>query len=130
MLNIQQDLDSPYNPNPYNNPDLENPGTSDGSQLNDEALALRGVPKKKTRWTKFKLTVLNRGYVPLVLRLISFFFSLAALFIAGFITRFSVLGGVETRPSTVMAFVVNAIALFYLPWVAKVYCGVSVAYLG
>jgi hypothetical protein len=81
----------------------------------------RSVQRRRTRWTKIQATILNRGYVPLVLRLISLIFSIAALFLAAFITKFSVLGGVGTRPSTFMAFVVNGIAIFYLPLVAKVY---------
>jgi hypothetical protein len=80
----------------------------------------RSVQRRRARWTKFQTTVLNRGYVPLVLRLISLIFSIAALFLAAFITKFSVVGGVGTRPSTVMAFVVNGIAIFYLPLVARV----------
>lgn len=55
-----------------------------------------------------------------MLRLISLLFAIAALIIAGFITRYSVMGGVETRPSTVMAVVVNGVSVFYLPMVARV----------
>ena len=117
MLDDQLDLNSPYDPNPFNHPDLEN------------VLAIRKpkadnryrVQKRRSNWTKVKATVLHRGYVPLMLRLISWIFSIAALFLAAFITRESVVGGVETRPSTVMAFVANGIAIFYLPWIAKVY---------
>jgi len=118
MLNKQGDLDGPYNPNPFRSPDLENGEDPDGLSGDDHGPPLN-LPKRKTRWVKFKLTVLNRGYVPLVLRFISFIFSVAALFIAAYITRFSARADVGTRPSTVMAFVVNGCALVYLPWVAK-----------
>lgn len=118
ILNEQQDLDSPYNPNPHHIPDLESTGIYEDPEGNHGEIV--HVGRRKTLWKRIKHTILNRGYVPLVLRLISFLFSVAALFIAAFITRFSVLGGIDTRPSTGMAFVVNGIALFYLPWVAKV----------
>ena len=125
MLNEQLDLDSPYDPNPYNDPDMERVINSEDPMFINEGQDATGIrysiQRRKSKWTKFRATILNRGYVPLVLRLISWIFSIAALFLAGFITRFSILGGVETRPSTVMAFVVNGIAIFYLPWVAKVF---------
>ena len=125
MLNEQLDLDSPYDPNPYNDPDMERVINSEDPMFMNERQDATGIrysiQRRKSKWTKFRATILNRGYVPLVLRLISWIFSIAALFLAGFITRFSILGGVETRPSTVMAFVVNGIAIFYLPWVAKVF---------
>jgi hypothetical protein len=127
MLNEQLDLDSPYDANPYNDPDMERVINSEDPMLvkerPDETGNRCSIQRRKSRWTKFQATILNRGYVPLVLRLISWIFSIAALFLAGFITRFSILAGVETRPSTVMAFVVNGIAIFYLPWVAKVFTG-------
>ena len=125
MLNEQLDLNSPYNPNLFNGPGLEKALSSPDyvfhkqrPDVNDSRIT---VQKRRTRWTKVRATVLNRGYVPLVLRLISWIFSIAALCLAGFITRHSILGGVETRPSTVMAFVVNGIAIFYLPFIAKVH---------
>ena len=125
MLNDQLDLNSPYNPNPFNDPDLEKVLSSPDYAIRKQRSGVGGnrlaLQKRRTRWTKFQATVLNRGYVPLVLRLISWIFAIAALFLAGFITRNSVVGGVETRPSTVMAFVVNGIAIFYLPLIAKVY---------
>src|ERR1700686_567728 len=80
-LNKQSDLDSPYNPNPFNIPDLESTG------IYEEVEGAEGEPsqlKRKTLWKRIKLTVLNRGYVPLVLRLISFIFSIAALLLAAF----------------------------------------------
>jgi hypothetical protein len=120
MLNDQLDLNSPYDPNPFNDPNLEKVLTIP-NQKPDVNGARHRVQKRRTRWTKIQATILNRGYVPLVLRLISWIFSIAALFLAGFITRESVVGGVETRPSTVMAFVANGIAIFYLPLIAKVY---------
>lgn len=124
MLNEQSDLDGPYNPNPRNDPDIEKVIKSPELNLVKERPKVNGtkhsIVKRKSRRTKFQATILNRGYVPFVLRLISWIFSIAALFLAAFITRFSVLGGIGTRPSTFMAFVVNGIALFYLPWVAKV----------
>jgi hypothetical protein len=125
MLNEQLDLDSPYNPNPFeHDPETEKALRSHETLLRKSTQGADGlvvtVTKRKTRWTKFQQTVLNRGYVPLVLRLVSLIFAIAALIIAAFITRYSVMGGVETRPSTVMAFAVNGICIFYLPWVAKV----------
>jgi hypothetical protein len=123
MLNDQIDLDSPYNPNPLNNPDLEARGSGNSTikkEIHDVNGIKRTTKKRKTWLTRMEASVLNRGYVPLVLRLISYLFSVIALFLAGFITRFSIMGGVATRPSTVMAMVVNAVALFYIPWVAKV----------
>jgi len=124
MLHEQCDLDSPYDPNPSHDPDVEKEIKSPDFMFvknRPDAIGKRhSVQRRRTRWTKFQATILNRGYVPLVLRLISWIFSIAALFLAAFITKFSVLGGVGTRPSTVMAFVVNGIALFYLPFVAKV----------
>lgn len=125
MLNEQLDLDSPYNPSPFeHDPDLEKALKSHETFVRKSTQDANGVvvtvTKRKTRWTKFQQTVLNRGYVPLVLRLISLVFAIAALTIAVFITKYSTMGGVETRPSTVMAFLVNGVCLFYLPWVAKV----------
>jgi hypothetical protein len=123
MLNEQTDLNGPYNPNPFNDPDLENGIASNGhvtrKERHDTNRVLRPAQKRKSRLAKVQTIVLNRGSVPLVLRFISWIFSIAALVLAGLITRDSVRGGVETRPSTVMAFVVNGIAIFYLPWVAK-----------
>lgn len=125
MLNEQLDLDSPYNPNPFeHDPEIEKARESHDSLVRKSMQGANGlvvtIAKRRTRWTKFQQTVLNRGYVPLVLRLISLIFAIAALIIAAFITRHSVMGGVETRPSTVMAFVVNGVCLVYLPWVARV----------
>jgi hypothetical protein len=125
MLNEQSNLESPYDPNPFNDPELEhvlNP--SDfviRKERHDTNGTMRSVTKRKTRWTKMQAIILNRGYVPFALRLISWIFSIVALFLAGFITRFSVRDRVATRPSTVMAFVVNGVAIFYLPLVAKVF---------
>ena len=125
MLNEQLDLDSPYDPNPFeHDPEIEKARKSHDTLVRKSTQGANGLTvtltKKKTRWTKFQQTVLNRGYVPLVLRLISLIFAIAALIIAAFITRYSVMGGVNTRPSTVMAFAVNGICMFYLPWVARV----------
>lgn len=123
MLNNQTDLDTPYNPNPFGKLDLEARHSKDSpvrKEIHDANGLTRIIQKRKTRLTKMEATVLNRGYVPLMLRLISYIFSVVAIILAGLITRFSVRGGVETRPSTVMAFIVNAVALFYIPWVAKV----------
>lgn len=123
MLNNQTDLDTPYNPNPFGNSDLEARKSKDSAvrkEILDANGVTRTIQKRKTRLTKIEATVLNRGYVPLVLRLISYIFSVLAIILAGLITRFSVRSGVETRPSTVMAMIVNAVALFYIPWVAKV----------
>ena len=118
MLNQQQNLDDPYDPNPFNDPDLEK---TDDPIRRDSPAVLRSSHRRKQKFlTKMTLIILNKGYVPLILRLISFIFSLAALILAGYITRTSVRTGVQTRPSTVLAFVVNASALFYLPYVAKV----------
>src|SRR5208282_4585806 len=90
MLNDQLDLDSPYNPNPFNDPDLEKVLSSPDYGIRKQRPSVNGnrdtIQKRKTRWTKFQATILNRGYVPLMLRLISWIFSIAALFLAGFIT--------------------------------------------
>lgn len=126
MLNQQLDLDSPYNPSPFlHDPEIENARSESHDTLIRKSTqgpngTVVTVTKRKTHWIKFQQTILNRGYVPLVLRLISLIFAIAALVIAGFITRYSVMGGVETRPSTVMAFVVNVVSVFYLPMVARV----------
>jgi hypothetical protein len=121
MLNEQQDLDSPYNPNPFGDMDPEKSGAvPETDDLVDALSVLRGS-KRLTKMAKFQREILNRGYVPLVLRFISLFFAIIALFLCGFITKFSILGGIQTRPSTAMAFAVNAICLAYLPWVAKVF---------
>jgi len=123
MLNEQSNLNGPFDPNPFHDPELENIVNAAEYDIHHEHDAngiLRKVPRRKSYLSKFKVTILNRGYVPLVLRFISWFFAFAALFLCGFITRYSMIGGVETRPSTVMAFVVNGVAVFYLPWVAKV----------
>src|SRR5271156_675456 len=119
MLNQQQNLDDPYDPNPFNDPDLEK--SNDPIRRDSPAILRSSHRRKQKFFTKIRLIILNKGYVPLVLRLISFIFSFAALIIAGYITRTSVRTGVQTRPSTVLAFVVNASALFYLPYVAKVF---------
>jgi hypothetical protein len=126
MLNEQLDLDSPYNPNPFNDPNLEKATNAQDHEARKEKYEANGrlrpitKAKRKTILLRIQTTILNRGYVPLVLRLISWIFSIAAIFLAGFITKYSILAGIETRPSTVMAFVVNTIALFYLPLIAKV----------
>ena len=126
MLNQQLDLDSPYNPSPFlHDPEIEKGRQSRDTLIRKSTQGPNGtvvtMTKRKTRWTKFQQTVLNRGYVPLMLRMISLIFAIAALIIAGFITRYSVMGGVGTRPSTVMAFVVNGVSVFYLPMVARVF---------
>ena len=120
MLNQQLDLDSPYNPNPFKTQDPEKgedvPETND---LADTDGVIRGS-KRLTRMAKFQKQILNRGYIPLALRFISLFFAIVALFLCSWITKFSVRGGIQMRPSTVMAFAVNAISLVYLPWIARV----------
>ena len=120
MLNEQLDLDSPYNPKPFNERRLEEIA-SENYMTRKQRLDTEDNLQRRTKSAKFQAIVLNRGYVPLVLRFISWIFAIVALFLAGYITRYSMLGGVDTRPSTVMAFVVNGIAIFYLPLVAKVY---------
>ena len=125
MLNEQLDLNSPYNPNPFNDPELAKVITNTDFTIrkenrHDTSWTRRAIVKRRPFLTKVKIHILSRGYVPFTLRLISWIFSIIALFLAGFITRFSVRGNEETRPSTVMAFVVNGIAIFYLPWVARV----------
>jgi len=130
MLNQQNDLDSPYNPNPLSDEDREKgadvPETDD---LGDMASVIRGS-KRLSRLAKFQSMLLNRGYIPLVLRFVSLFFAITALFLACFITKYSILGNIQTRPSTGMAFAVNAISLVYLPWVAKVSLQYDFAYTG
>jgi hypothetical protein len=126
MLREQSDLDGPYNPNPFDddpNADEEGP---DGELLsptdrNVATGASRSSARRRSTWAKVRHSVLNRGYVPLVLRLVSLIFAILAVMLAAFITRNSVKGGVETRPSTIMAFFVNAVAIFYLPWAARVF---------
>lgn len=125
MLNDQLDLESPYNPNPLDDPELAQVIADTNFVIQKENRldtigTHRAVKKRKTLWAKVRLHILGRGYVPFTLRLVSWIFAIIALFLAAFITRFSVRGGEATRPSTVMAFVVNAIAIFYLPWVARV----------
>ena len=126
MLREQSDLDSPYNPNL-----CDNNAEVDGKEMDRRLLSSKdgtatagtiGTPmgRRKTTLAKIRYSILNRGYIPLVLRLISLIFSIVAVMLAAFITRNSVEGGIRTRPSTVMAFVVNAIAIFYLPWAARV----------
>ena len=126
MLREQSDLATPYNPNPFDNNADVNERKMDGDRLSskDGKATARtiGTPvgRRRTTLAKIRHSILNRGYIPLVLRLISLIFSILAVMLAAFITRNSLEGGVETRPSTVMAFVVNGIAIFYLPWAARV----------
>jgi hypothetical protein len=124
MLREQSNLDGPWNPNPFDEANDAEKGGDDGLPGSRERKTTVGslgiLAPKKTTWQKVRYTILNRGYIPLVLRFISLIFSILAVILAAFITRNSVEGGVETRPSTVMAFVVNIIAVFYLPWAARV----------
>src|SRR5579859_1457642 len=108
-LNEQIDLDSPYEPNPFSDPNLEkgHAANGKGGHARHDTIASLVPSKRKTLLDKFQFMILNRGFVPLVLRFISLIFSIAALFLAGFITKFSMLAQVQTRPSTVMAFAVN-----------------------
>jgi hypothetical protein len=124
MLDEQSNLNGPYDPNPFNDPDLEKTlNTTDlTKQHAHEVNGTRGsLSKLKSRKSQVQAIILNKGYIPLILRLISWMFSIAALILAAKITRDSVKGGLSTRPSTILALVVNAVAIFYLPWVAKVF---------
>jgi hypothetical protein len=124
MLREQSNLEGPWNPNPFDEANDEEKGIDNGVPGSKERKTTVGtlgiLAPKKTAWQKVRYSILNRGYIPLVLRFISLIFSILAVILAAFITRNSVEGGVETRPSTVMAFVVNGIAIFYLPWAARV----------
>jgi len=126
MLREQSDLESPYNPNPFdNNADVDRKGMDRGLLSSKDGTAMAGtigtsMGRRKSTLAKIRYSILNRGYIPLVLRLISLIFSIVAVILAALITRNSVQGGIRTRPSTIMAFVVNAIAIFYLPWAARV----------
>jgi hypothetical protein len=121
MLREQSNLEGPWNPNPFDEANDAEKGIDDGLPGSKERKTTVGIlTPKKTALQKVRYSILNRGYIPLVLRFISLIFSILAVILAAFITRNSVEGGVETRPSTVMAFVVNGIAIFYLPWAARV----------
>lgn len=128
MLRQQSNLDDPYNPNPFDNDANADENGVDGELLSSKdrrgtggTIASQTAGRRKTAWAKIRYSILNRGYIPLVLRFVSLIFSILAVILAVFITRTSVVGGVATRPSTVMAFVVNGISVFYLPWAARVF---------
>ena len=122
ILTQQNNLDTPYDPRPWE---------SDSGHEKQSTLAnwnphdpkpstARTRTKTRTLWGALNRTLLHKGYIPLALRLTAFIFAVIALILAAYITKYSIRGNIEERPSTIMAFVVNTVALFYLPWIAKV----------
>jgi hypothetical protein len=114
MLNEQMNLDAPSETNLSGDIDLEK---RKGKRRRD-TFTVSGI--RNSRLRRFQIAVLRRGFIPLVLRLIAFVFAIVALVLASYIVRLSINAAIANRPSTVMAFTVNSIAMIYLPWIAKV----------
>src|SRR5437667_11778907 len=65
----------------------------------------------------FQRTLLRNPIIPLIFRLIIWFFSLIALALGGSIFHISEKEGFSQRPSTLMAIIVDIIALVYILYV-------------
>ena len=68
----------------------------------------------------FKKILLRSGYAPLIFRLINLTMCITALALAGSITRQEMQFGLSHRPSTILALLVNSLAIIYLPIVTWV----------
>ncbi|KAI5792237.1 hypothetical protein FPQ18DRAFT_259464, partial [Pyronema domesticum] len=73
--------------------------------------------KKRNWWQKFYATLLNSPIVPLTCRSIIWLLSLLALSFAANIFHLSLQSNIEQKASTVMAIVVDGIALLYLIYI-------------
>jgi len=107
----QGDLDSPWL---ANNRDAGNEG--DGSGEDGEALFV-STKKRKIWYKRIHIVLLNNPMVPLTLRATIFILSLLALGLAGSIFHLSRVYSFSQKPSTIMAIIVDAIALVYLIYI-------------
>lgn len=94
------------------------PSGDPGDGAADDHEALFVSKKRRQIWYKrIHVILLNSPTVPLFFRLIIWILSLLALSLAGSIFHLSNSYGFPQKPSTVMAIVVDAIALIYLIYV-------------
>ncbi|KAH0558489.1 hypothetical protein GP486_004853 [Trichoglossum hirsutum] len=101
--------------------DLESPwgaGNASGDgEKGDELMFLRSKGKRRVWYVRAQRTLLRNPIIPLVFRLIIWFFSLVALALGGSIFHISQMEGLSQRPSTLMAIVVDIIALVYILYI-------------
>ncbi|KAI9769767.1 MAG: hypothetical protein M1840_003761 [Geoglossum simile] len=104
-----------------NGGDLESPWGAGiagrGGEKGDELLFLRNKKKRRVWYKRAQRTLLRNPIIPLVFRLIIWFFSLVALALGGSIFHLSRKEGFSQRPSTLMAIIVDIIALVYILYI-------------
>ncbi|KAH0539138.1 hypothetical protein FGG08_004310 [Glutinoglossum americanum] len=104
-----------------NGGDLESPwgaGNASGDgEKGDELIFLRSKTKRRVWYVRAQRTLLRNPIIPLVFRLIIWLFSLIALALGGSIFHISETEGFSQRPSTLMAIIVDIIALVYILYI-------------
>lgn len=108
-LDEQGDLDGPWL---ANNRDPENDGGS-----NDDDLLFVSAKTRRRWYKRIHIMLLNNPMVPLTFRAITWTLSLVALALAVSVYQHSNEYDVPQKPSTVMAIVVDVVALIYLIWI-------------
>ena len=96
-----------------NGPDYSRPwlaGTGDGDPEKGNVGIFRSHLKRRVWYEKVSRTFLRSPFVPLVIRMVVFGFSMIALALACSIHH----DIVDSTPSTIMAIVVDAVAMIYL----------------
>lgn len=107
----QPDLNAPWLARDSRDP--ENEGASSG----DDPMEIFGKKKRRIWYKRIHIMLLNSPMVPLFFRSIIWTLSLIALALAGSIYRLSWSFGVQQKASTIMAIVVDALALVYLIYI-------------
>ncbi|KAF8477150.1 hypothetical protein BDZ91DRAFT_769371 [Kalaharituber pfeilii] len=108
-LDEQGDLDGPWLTSTR---DPENDGES-----NDDDLLFVSRKTRRIWYKRIHVMLLNNPMVPLTFRAIIWVLSLLALALAVSVYQYSNEYGVSQKPSTVMAIVVDVVALIYLVWI-------------
>ncbi|EWC43471.1 hypothetical protein DRE_07550 [Drechslerella stenobrocha 248] len=100
-------------------PWLATKGEGEGDDTDDNARAIFGISAKRRQiWYKrFHLVLLNNPMVPLTFRAIIWVVSLFALSLSASIYVLSAKNGTPQLPSTVLAIVVDAVALVYIVYI-------------
>jgi len=111
-LSQQGDLSSPWL---SNNRDMENQGDGVGEE-NDGALFV-GSKTRKIWYKRAHVTLLNNPMVPLTFRALIWVLSLLALAFACSVFQLSNKYNFEQKPSTIMAIIVDVVALIYLIYI-------------
>ncbi|KAK6346804.1 hypothetical protein TWF696_006912 [Orbilia brochopaga] len=100
-------------------PWLANKGEGEGDHVEDDARAIFGITARQRQiWYKrFHLVLLNNPMVPLTFRAIIWIVSLFALSFSASIYVMSARNHAKQQPSTVLAIVVDAVALVYIIYI-------------